>query len=36
MQVDTAPKFFSNQLEASLATNQKLAWRGFEIWDPKI
>jgi len=28
LQVDTARNFF--------LTNQKLAWQGFEIWDPKI
>ena len=36
LQVDTARKFFSNQLEAGLATNQKLAWQEFENWDRKV
>jgi hypothetical protein len=36
LRVDTARDFFSNQLEASSPTNQKQAWRGFEIQDPKV
>ena len=32
----TARGFVSNQLEVEFLTNQKLAWRKFEIQDPKI